>query len=247
MERFVVDAGGMSLCVHAWGRQDGRPFLCWHGVGLSSRGSAFVAEAAPILAERHGLRVLALEAPGFGHSPPIEPDGYRPQALVDRVPPLLDGLGLDRTAFMGFSWGGDVGCHLAARHPGRLAALVLLDAGYSDRPRDPSLTYEQRLELKTEESRGIVPTVAPRVVAAIEYGMANAPPSATRPRLAASGLPVLLVAAGHAPEEELARFAADVPQAEMVRVAEAGHDVLADAGPEVVELVGTWLERAWRA
>ena len=42
--------------------------------------------------------------------------------------------------------GGDLGCHLAARHPSILAALVLLDAGYSDPPLDRKLTYRQRVQ-----------------------------------------------------------------------------------------------------
>jgi pimeloyl-ACP methyl ester carboxylesterase len=246
MEQLSVDAGGTRLCVRVWGERDAYPVLCWHGVGLASLGSGFVVDAAPLLASRHGLRIVALDAPGFGGSPPLERDGYRPRALVELVPPLLDELGLAHVAFLGFSWGGDIGCHLAAVYPGVLKALVVLDAGYSDRPLEPWLTYEQRLERRTDEARRTVPTVAPSVVAAIEYGMAHAPPSATRPRIAASELPVLLVAAGHAPEEELAQFSADVPQAEVVRVAGAGHDVLADGGPAVVELVGAWLERAWR-
>jgi len=55
---------------------------------------------------------------------------------------VLDELGLDRAAFMGFSWGGDVGVHVAARHPERLTGLVLLDAGYRDPPFDPAQPFE---------------------------------------------------------------------------------------------------------
>jgi hypothetical protein len=72
--------------------------------------------------------------------------------------------------------------------------------------------------------------------------MAHEPPSATRPRLAESGLPVLLVAAGDAAEEDLAQFAADVPQAEIVRAEGAGHDVLTEGVPEVAHVVGKWLK-----
>ncbi|MGE5434858.1 MAG: alpha/beta fold hydrolase, partial [Candidatus Doudnabacteria bacterium] len=120
------------MYVRGWGSPSGRPLLCWHGVGLTSRASLFLNEAGPLLADGYGLRVLALDAPGFGKSPPLEPARYAPDALVDLIPPLLDALDLRRIAFMGFSWGGDLGCHLAARHPSTLAALVLLDAGYSD-------------------------------------------------------------------------------------------------------------------
>jgi pimeloyl-ACP methyl ester carboxylesterase len=240
----------------------------------------FLNEAGPLLVDGYGLRVLALDAPGFGKSPPNERHGYQPRVLVDLIPPLLEELGLTRVAFMGFSWGGDLGCHLAARHPHSLTALVLLDAGYSDRPLDPWLTYEQRVERNElawrekcapswdavvtglrknhprwtvaveeacragwrEQGGRLVPAVPPWVVAAVEHGMAHAPPSATRPRVAESRLPVLLVTAGDAAEEDLVQFAADVPQAEIVRAEGTGHDVLTDGGPEVVQVVGKWLK-----
>jgi pimeloyl-ACP methyl ester carboxylesterase len=280
MEEFWVGLGVARLFVRSWGEPSGRPLLCWHGVGLTSRASLFLNEAGPLLVDGYGLRVLALDAPGFGKSPPNERHGYQPRVLVDLIPPLLEELGLTRVAFMGFSWGGDLGCHLAARHPHSLTALVLLDAGYSDRPLDPWLTYEQRVERNElawrekcapswdavviglrknhprwtvaveeacragwrEQGGRLVPAVPPWVVAAVEHGMAHAPPSATRPRLAESRLPVLLVTAGDAAEEDLVQFAADVPQAEIVRAEGTGHDVLTDGGPEVVQVVGKWLK-----
>jgi pimeloyl-ACP methyl ester carboxylesterase len=280
MEEFWVGLGVARLFVRSWGEPSGRPLLCWHGVGLTSRASLFLNEAGPLLVDGYGLRVLALDAPGFGKSPPNERHGYQPRVLVDLIPPLLEELGLTRVAFMGFSWGGDLGCHLAARHPHSLTALVLLDACYSDRPLDPWLTYEQRVERNElawrekcapswdavvtglrknhprwtvaveeacragwrEQGGRLVPAVPPWVVAAVEHGMAHAPPSATRPRVAESRLPVLLVTAGDAAEEDLVQFAADVPQAEIVRAEGTGHDVLTDGGPEVVQVVGKWLK-----
>jgi pimeloyl-ACP methyl ester carboxylesterase len=276
-----VGVPGARLFVPDWGKSGGQPLLCWHGVGLTSRASLFLNEAGPLLASRHGLRVLALDAPGFGRSPPSERRDYHPHVLVDLVPPLLDSLGLARVAFMGFSWGGDLGCHLAARHADRLAALVLLDAGYSDPRLDPALSYEERVERNElawreacapswdavvtalrakhrrwtaaveeacragwrEQGGQLVPAVSPWVVAAVEHGMAQALPSATRPSLPESRIPVLVVASGDAPEEDLAQFAADVPQAEILRAEGTGHDVLADAGPKAVHTVGEWLEK----
>jgi pimeloyl-ACP methyl ester carboxylesterase len=192
----------------------------------------------------HRLRVLALDAPGFGQSPAIEVERYRPQELVDLIPPMLDALGLDHAGFMGFSWGADLGCHLAARHPSALTALVLLDAGYSDPPLDPRLAYEQRLSHHEAAARDQPdePTVSAAVVAAVEHGMALAPPSRVRRQLARSRLPVLLVVAGAADEKDLRRFAAEVPQAEIIRPEKAGHDVLAEGGDKIVDVIGTWLQ-----
>jgi len=243
-EELWVEAEGTRVFVRASGEPNDRPLLCWHGVGLSSRGGLFLGEAATTLAVSHRLRVLTLDAPGFGRSPAIEAQRYRPQELVDLVPPLLEALGLDRAGFMGFSWGADLGCHLAARHPSALTALVLLDAGYSDPPLDPALTYEQRVAHYETETRGqpSEPSVSAAVVAAVEHGMAQAPPSLVRPQLANSRLPVLLIVATGADEHDLRRFAAEVPQAEIIRAEKAGHDVLAEGGQEIVDAIGAWLE-----
>jgi pimeloyl-ACP methyl ester carboxylesterase len=240
-EGLHVDAAGTSVRVRCWGRPEAAPVLCWHGVALTSPGSLRFAEAGPLLASR-GLRVLALDAPGFGGSPQQEPPGYHPHALADLVPPLLDALELERVGFVGYSWGGDVGCHVAARHADRITALVLLDAGYSDPPFDPDLPYEVYVEREAEVARELEGvTVSPQVVAAIEHGIAQAFPSTTRPQLAASRVPVLLVAAAAASEENLTRFTRDVPQAEVLRPAGVGHDVFGDGGPPVVLAVADWL------
>ena len=280
MEELWVEVDGARVFVRGWGERSGRPLFCWHGVGLTSRASMFLNEAGPLLADGYGLRVLALDAPGFGKSPPIERQCYQPQALVDLIPPMLEALALGRVGFMGFSWGGDLGCHLAARHPSCVRTLVLLDAGYEDPPLDPTLTYDERVERNSlawrascapsweavahalrdnhrrwtpaveEAARAgwrkcanqLVPAGSPSIVAAVEHGMAHAPPSATRPRMAENRLPVLLVAGGDADEEDLRQFAADVPQAEIVCAEGTGHDVLTDGGPEVVDVIGRWLE-----
>jgi pimeloyl-ACP methyl ester carboxylesterase len=238
-ERWI-DAGGTCLHVQAWGEEAGRDVLNWHGVGLTSPGGASLGEVAAQLVRDHGLRVVALDAPGFGGSPALEPARYHPHALADLVPALLDALELERAAFMGYSWGGDVGCHVAARHANRVSALVLLDAGYRDPPFDPALSYEYRLEqnrrlaARTEGVR-----VDPAVIAAVEHGIAQALPSTTRARLS---LPVLLVADAAATEDDLASFRADVPHAHVIRPREPGHDVLVAGGRETVRAVGVWLE-----
>jgi pimeloyl-ACP methyl ester carboxylesterase len=237
-ERWI-EAGEARLFVRIWGEDAGRDVLCWHGVSLTSRAGLTYADGAALLAGEIGLRLVALDAPGFGESPALEPEAYHPHALADLVPPLLDELGVARVASMGFSWGGDVGCHVAARHAGRVSALVLLDAGYSDPPFDPALPYERYVERNRElagRTDGV--SVDPAVVSAVEHGIAQALPSTTRLKLS---LPVLLVAAAEAAEEDVAQFQADVRQAEVIRIREPGHNVLQSGGAETVRSVGGWL------
>lgn len=285
MDELWVTGANTRLFLRGWGEPSADLVLCWHGVGLTNRASLVFSEVGPLLAADHGLRTLALDAPGFGKSPPVEREEYHPHTLADLVPPVLDALGVARAPVIGYSWGADMACHLAARHPDRVSALVLLDAGYADPPLDPSLAYEKRVERLerewqeaaaptwdvvlrrlrararrsspaveeawragwSEEDGRLVPSRQPWVVAAVEHGMARNPPAAARRFLGAGGLPVLLVVAGDAPEEDLAAFAGDVPQAEIRRVEGAGHDVLTDGGPEVIHGIGRWLGASVRA
>ena len=141
---------------------------------------------------------------------------------------------------MGYSWGGDVGCHVAPRYPDRVSALVLLDAGYRDPPFDPALPYEQRLEQNRELAACTEDVcVDPAVIAAVEHGIAQALPSTTRARLS---LPVLLVADAAATKDDLASFRVDVPQAEVIRPREPGHNVLVAGGAVTVRAISDWLE-----
>jgi pimeloyl-ACP methyl ester carboxylesterase len=82
-------------------------------------------EQLPVLAAGH--RVLALDLPGFGHSPmpsqEISISGYA--RLLDRV---LDQLEIDAAAVVGNSMGGFIGAELAIAFPQRVERLVLVSA-----------------------------------------------------------------------------------------------------------------------
>ncbi|HYZ78107.1 MAG TPA: alpha/beta hydrolase [Gaiellaceae bacterium] len=128
MKTRLVDAGDAKLQLREWGDESGRPLLFWHALGDHT--SLQLVEVAPLLVRDYGLRVLALDAPGFGGSPRLPDKRYQLPALVDLARSFLDALGLDRVDWLGSSWGGTVGVHAAAAHPDRIEALVLLDGGY---------------------------------------------------------------------------------------------------------------------
>jgi pimeloyl-ACP methyl ester carboxylesterase len=106
------------------GRADGRPLLFWPG--LNPWGELQLVEVGPLLAER-GFRVISI-------CPPVldDPDGYLPSRLSDLILTVADDAGVDGLGFMGHSWGASIGVRLAADHPERVEALVLLDAGHTD-------------------------------------------------------------------------------------------------------------------
>jgi pimeloyl-ACP methyl ester carboxylesterase len=102
--------------------QLGQPLLFVHG--LSGSWPNWL-EQLPVLAAEH--RVLALDLPGFGHSPvpagEISIAGYA--RLLDR---LLDQLGIDNAAVVGNSMGGLVAAEMAIAFSERVERLVLVSA-----------------------------------------------------------------------------------------------------------------------
>jgi pimeloyl-ACP methyl ester carboxylesterase len=79
----------------------------------------------PVLAARR--RVIAMDLPGFGHSPmpswPISISAYA--RMLDR---LLDVLEIDAAALVGNSMGGFISAELAISHPRHVERLVLVSA-----------------------------------------------------------------------------------------------------------------------
>lgn len=127
MQTFTIEAGRVSVFVREWAASNRSVLLYWDGLG----GCGLHAnEIAPILAEDHGLRVLALDAPGHGRSEGLPLDSYRPSVFAGVAAELLSALGIARALFMGFSWGGRIACSFGAGFPERTAGLALIDGGY---------------------------------------------------------------------------------------------------------------------
>jgi pimeloyl-ACP methyl ester carboxylesterase len=147
-----VRVGDASLTVREWGDENGRPLIYWHG--LNPFGALELNEAGPAWAGS-GFRVPAIAAPGIADRRSL-PDltAYRPSRLADLVVGIADAFRLDRFAYVGWSWGGSIGVHLGSRHPNRIDALVLLDAGHTDIPGDPERSLEDVLEeLSAQQER----------------------------------------------------------------------------------------------
>jgi pimeloyl-ACP methyl ester carboxylesterase len=139
-----------SLFVREWGSADAPAVLYWDGLGGCG---LHASEIAPILVEKHGLRVIAPDPPGHGRSPSFPPDAYLPSRLAELAVALTSELGVERAAFVGFSWGAQVGCYFAAGFPERTSALVLVDGGYFKPPEPGTLAAcieEARSELEED-------------------------------------------------------------------------------------------------
>jgi pimeloyl-ACP methyl ester carboxylesterase len=126
----VTGDRGDDPYVRRWGSQDGRALLFLHALGPASS-AAFVGLGVQSLVEA-GYAVAAPDLPGYGRSAPVQPEEYAVPALAARMADLADDLGWARYVLVGHSWGGAIACHLAAEHPDRVRALVLVDSGHLD-------------------------------------------------------------------------------------------------------------------
>ncbi len=136
----------MPLACREWGDTDASVLVFLHGLGVIGPNATEVPAEA--WAAR-GFHVLAPDLPGFGGSPAVTREEYLPSRLAQRV---LDELP-ERFFLVGFSWGATIGCHLVARAPERVRALVLVDAGYQSPPVEPQ-SYDELLESAREELEG---------------------------------------------------------------------------------------------
>lgn len=96
------------------------PLVLLHGLLGSSRN--WQTAGADLAAYYHAQ---ALDLRNHGRSPHGEPMTY--PAMMDDVLGWLDAQGLERVTLVGHSMGGKVAMLLAARHPGRLERLVVVD------------------------------------------------------------------------------------------------------------------------
>jgi 3-oxoadipate enol-lactonase len=116
--------------------------------------SMWDAQAAAL---RGRYRVLRFDTRGHGQSG--APAGaYTLEQLAEDFHGLLNGLGIERTHFVGLSMGGMIGQVFALKHPEMVQSLVLCDTT-SRYPAAAAPVWEDRI--KTVEAKGMEPLVEP--------------------------------------------------------------------------------------
>src|SRR5260370_14135676 len=93
-----------------------------------------------------GHEVILVDPPGFGESQKLTaPFTFEDCArcIVD----ILDGLGLQRTHFVGNSWGGMIGATFAATYPERIGSAVLMNCTASPAGTRPKIEYGPLLRM----------------------------------------------------------------------------------------------------
>src|SRR5438270_820983 len=115
-----ADVNGINLYFETHGA--GRPLILLHG-GLGS-GEMF-EPILPQLAECH--EVVTVDLQGHGRTADID----RPidvRLMADDIAALIDHLGLDHPDIVGYSLGGGVALHAAAKYPAKARRLVAASA-----------------------------------------------------------------------------------------------------------------------
>lgn len=143
--RQVRLADGRALTVDDVGDPDGTPVLYLHGTPdsrLARHPDDGVTAAA-------GVRLLAVDRPGYGASDPLPP-GTPPAAFADDVGRLLDALDVNRCAVLAWSGGSMAGLAVAAGQADRvtglgIAAGLVPRQAYDDR--DVRAAAPDRLDL----------------------------------------------------------------------------------------------------
>jgi pimeloyl-ACP methyl ester carboxylesterase len=111
---------GRRLGYAEYGNSAGKPLFFFHGFPNSRLLARLFTQAAV----RRGVRIIALDRPGFGLS-----DFKRGRTLAgwpDDVVEAADALGIDRFAVLGYSGGGPYAAACAARIPERLTAVAIV-------------------------------------------------------------------------------------------------------------------------
>jgi pimeloyl-ACP methyl ester carboxylesterase len=119
--RHAVTRDGTALVYWTW-PGEGPPALLLHGIGNYGRYWDLFAQA---IGGR--LQLVAPDARGHGESG-RPADGYAPADFASDALAVLDDLGLQNVTVVGHSMGGLHSIGLAARHPERVRALVIVDA-----------------------------------------------------------------------------------------------------------------------
>ncbi len=140
-QRWVATSGGP---VNAVDLGSGPPVLFVHG--LSGCWPNWLEQLGALAGSR---RVIAIDLPGFGHSP-MPSRRISMAAYAAMLDELLDELDVPAAAVVGNSMGGLIACELAISFPERVQRLVLVSAAGISTQREAAgganLIWMQRLE-----------------------------------------------------------------------------------------------------
>lgn len=115
-------SSGHSIAYEVHGK--GAPVLCIHGFASSGKVNWINTGWAETLVGA-GYQAITFDNLGHGASDkPHDPEFYHPSRMADDALALLDHLGIERAAVMGYSMGARIAAFFAYAHPERIPALI---------------------------------------------------------------------------------------------------------------------------
>jgi len=118
----TVESDGVTIRYATSG--SGRPLVLLHGFTDSSESWAELGYVEPLAAA--GQRLILIDQRGHGASDgPHEIDASAADARVRDVAAVLDELGVERAAILGYSMGGWVALNLARSYPERIDRMIV--------------------------------------------------------------------------------------------------------------------------
>ncbi|RYF45855.1 MAG: alpha/beta fold hydrolase, partial [Comamonadaceae bacterium] len=147
-QKYLLNAGdlitvaGTTLHVRDTGPRNAPALILIHGFGSSLQ--TWDAWAAALEADH---RVIRIDLPGSGLSPPDASGSYVDRRSMELLLALQDHLQLRSTSIVGHSIGGRIAWTFAAQHPERVQKLVLVAPdgfaspgfAYNEAPKIPSV------------------------------------------------------------------------------------------------------------
>ena len=150
-----VSSGDVSIHFRKLGGGSETPMLIVHGLSYFSYDWLEVAEVLS-----RDRPVVAMDMRGFGDSQWSAAKDYSVPTMAQDIVNVLDHLGWKRALLAGHSMGGRSTTYVAAKHPARIAALVLVDYTPENAPAGTK---------RTTETVANTPDAFPSIEAAMQY------------------------------------------------------------------------------
>jgi pimeloyl-ACP methyl ester carboxylesterase len=250
-----------STEIHFETAGSGDPLLLIHGLGSSGDDWAFQRDA---FAQRHTLILPDLRGSGRSAKPP---GPYSIARFAADLWALVDALGFERIAILGFSLGGAVALEMALGEPARVSKLILCNSLANYRTDTLRKWFEARLQLAFVHTLGLrgtarliakrlfpMPDQAPKRQRVVDVVGANPKPAylatvhaligwSALERLPALRAPTLILSAeyDYTPLAEKRAEAECFPNAQFVVIADSRHGTPFDSIDEFNDRVLAFL------